>query len=174
MSRHITRSWCACSFMINTSEQALLAVCAMAFSGLLCARTRGRQAAPGGGHAPQAARVRLIQQVHHHAPGGHRIGHDVAQKLRPVGNPLSRVRGGRGVEAQVVIDEDVEAVGGERADNVQKAVIDGVVGQLLVADAVGRARAARARRLRARRAPGLARRKTCACRSMQQAMQSII
>ena len=43
---------------------------------------------------------------------------------------------------EVVVDHDVEAVGGQRVDNVQEARIHAVIGQKLVADAVRRAHAA--------------------------------
>ncbi len=62
----------------------------------------------------------------------------MAPHLRPQRGPLPRVLVGR-VDHDVVVDHDVEAVGGQRADDVEEAVVDAVVGQLLVADPVGRA-----------------------------------
>ncbi len=59
-------------------------------------------------------------------------------RLRPQRGPLARVLVGR-VDYNVVIDHDVEAIGGQRADDVEEAVVHAVVGQLLVADAVRRA-----------------------------------
>ena len=42
----------------------------------------------------------------------------------------------------MVVDDHVEAVGGQRVDNVQEASVYAVVGKKFIADAVRRARAA--------------------------------
>ena len=59
-------------------------------------------------------------------------------RLRPQRGPLALVLVG-GVVGQVIVHDDVEAVVGERGDDVQEALVDAVVGQVLIARAVRRA-----------------------------------
>lgn len=58
--------------------------------------------------------------------------------LRPERGPLRLVLVG-GVVGQVVVHEDIEAVVRERADHIQEALVDAVIWQQLIADAVRRA-----------------------------------
>ena len=67
----------------------------------------------------------------------------------------------------MVVDDHVEAVGGQRVDNVQEARVHAVVGQKLVADAVRGARAASCWVLQAIQAMHLAAAPAVAEHSMQ-------
>lgn len=68
--------------------------------------------------------------------------------LRPQRRPLRRVGERGAVICQVIIDDDVEVVVREKAHDPQEASVHGIIGHLLVAHAVRRARGARRGHLR--------------------------
>ena len=84
-------------------------------------------------HAPQAENIWLVHDVNHDAVASRGQLHDVGHELLVPDEPLRCVGHRCVVKGEVVVDQDVEAVGREVADHEQEARVRGRVGQVCIA-----------------------------------------